>query len=486
MKQTKHANSSMKGKQQTKTRSFLSEYFLLWIFPTVFKGARNKLTPEQVPSLPNDLSSEVIMSKATAVWHKTHNLWYVSWEVSKKHWIFGAVCSVITGLLTVVVRPLLLGAIVDNLGIIKNTQNSASDVNLDDEFSQTLWLIFLLSFVLVAEGITFVFVKHAIADICGHAMFIGFTGLIQQKLKRLPLSSRNSQELTLIGNDAFRSLENMRFGCMLLSAFTGVIGGVTVLIVQVGLPSFVGLAVMVVILFSNLYLARRASIAEEKDLQAADERVQLLKQMITGIKAIKLCAWEESFLEKIYQARRKEMIHLGWFRLFSQSSVQVGRSSPILSAASCFLFFALSGAEITAARLFTALNVFLSLRVSLIVIPEALTIGAATRVSFNRIEQYLSQPEIVAESLTLPEEQDQTTASVEASAVSLEEAISATPAETTDKGDASGANGSEPGSEGHLPTGGGESALQIQGCFQWYVVLSVVLVFYSCSKVPEC
>ena len=369
-------------------RNIFIEYLLLWVFPTLWLGARNKLKAADVPNLPPHLTSEILIPKAVQSWSKHKNLPRIIWDVAKRDIVIGIVASVVSGIVTVVVRPLLLGLIVENLEEVA-TSSEPEEAKLN-----TLRLIGVLVVVLTVEGLSVVTVKHALADVLGHTMFTAYTGLIQQKLQKLPISTKTSQELGLVGNDIFRMYENLRFSCQIIVCFTGFIGGITVLVIQLGLASVVGISVMLIILFGNMFLAHKSAIAEERDLEAADKRLQLLRQMITGIKAIKLCAWEESFLKKILAAREEEMIHLRRFRLYMQSGVQIGRACPVVSAASSFLFFALSGEEVSAGRLFSALNVFLGMRMSLIVIPESIAIAAAARVSLKRMHRYLTQDEV--------------------------------------------------------------------------------------------
>lgn len=51
-----------------------------------------------------------------------------------------------------------------------------------------------------------------------------------------------------------------------------------------------------------------------KNLRAADARMQVLAQIVDGIKAVKYWAWEENFFEKITGARDQEATHLSRYR----------------------------------------------------------------------------------------------------------------------------------------------------------------------------
>lgn len=77
--------------------------------------------------------------------------------------------------------------------------------------------------------------------------------------------------------------------------------------------------------------------------------------------------------------RRAALAHA---TVLTQTLVQVGRATPVLAACASFVFLALGGgggnSSFLAADVFAALNVFLSLRLALIVLPESLAyVGAA-------------------------------------------------------------------------------------------------------------
>jgi hypothetical protein len=152
---------------------------------------------------------------------------------------------------------------------------------------------------------------------------------------------------------------------------------------------------MALILIFNARLAKLAQHAEEEDLTAADERLSLMMQIITGIKAIKLSAWEDSFMKLMLKCRTTEMDKLRRYRTLHQSTVQLGRACPVLCAGVSFIYLAaMNDGDLQASDMFAALNVFLSLRLPLIVIPEGVTYVGGYIVSFRRIEGYLALDEV--------------------------------------------------------------------------------------------
>eukprot|EP00924_Labyrinthula_sp_SR-Ha-C_P004358 augustus_masked-scaffold_3-processed-gene-21.99-mRNA-1 protein AED:0.04 eAED:0.04 QI:0/-1/0/1/-1/1/1/0/1256 len=378
-------------------RSFLNEYLLLWALPTLFLGATQKLEAvvqgdrKRFFKLPSELKSENVIPEAKAAWAEKRSLYHVVKKLSKRELSTGLIASFGGGLFSVVIRPLLLRELVDLLQ--------------SDEYDrkEALILLFILVGALFMEGWAIVVIKHSISDILAHKMFTGFSALVHQKSQRLSIAGNSGDVISLVGNDVYRVMENLRFFCLFFFALTGLLSGIAVLVFTLGKASLVGIVMMLLMMAGNLLISKLAAEAEEKDLEAASTRLSLLRQMISGIKAVKLCAWEKPFIKKIAESRLEEMKCLARYRILAQSGVQLGRASPVICAAVSFIFFALSGQEVIPADLFAALNVFLALRLTLIILPESITYIAAMNVSFKRIEKFLNQPELPSPKLMEPE-----------------------------------------------------------------------------------
>jgi hypothetical protein len=74
-------------------------------------------------------------------------------------------------------------------------------------------------------------------------------------------------------------------------SIASLLGGVFVLWLTIGEGGLVGIGCMAFIMILNLWLATLNKAAEAKSLAAADNRLNIMKQIIGGIKAVKLSAW---------------------------------------------------------------------------------------------------------------------------------------------------------------------------------------------------
>lgn len=68
-----------------------------------------------------------------------------------------------------------------------------------------------------------------------------------------------------------------------------------------------GLAVMIILMPVNALLAGKARNLQIKQMKNKDERVKLMNEVLSGIKVLKLYAWEPSFEQQILNIRNKEI-----------------------------------------------------------------------------------------------------------------------------------------------------------------------------------
>ncbi|KAJ7256243.1 hypothetical protein C8J57DRAFT_1235627 [Mycena rebaudengoi] len=131
-----------------------------------------------------------------------------------------------------------------------------------------------------------------------------------------------------------------------------------------GLSAFAGLAALIVGWPLNTYLTRRSIRIQKGSLKAQDERMGILTELISAAKFIKLCAWEQGWIDRALNARSVE---IGWL-------VQ----APILISVLSFLSYVMLGNELTIGTAFTAIAFW----------------HATARVSLNRIALYLDEDEV--------------------------------------------------------------------------------------------
>merc|ERR1711871_919925 len=158
-------------------------------------------------------------------------------------------------------------------------------------------------------------------------------------------------------------------------AYTSLVTGIVTLVLTLGWVSAIAMSMLTFLCTLNVIFGRLSQRQAHDALKEADKRLGIMSEIINGIKAIKLCAWENKFLEHITAARSAETVPIGKQRCLAEISVAIGRTSPNVTSGVCFLCLAVAfpnSSYLRAGAVFAAMNVFLALRTPLILIPETI------------------------------------------------------------------------------------------------------------------
>lgn len=68
-----------------------------------------------------------------------------------------------------------------------------------------------------------------------------------------------------------------------------------------------GLAVMIVLIPINAFIANKVKTLQIRQMKNKDERVKLMNEILSGIKVLKLYAWEPSFEDQVLKIREREI-----------------------------------------------------------------------------------------------------------------------------------------------------------------------------------
>ena len=101
--------------------------------------------------------------------------------------------------------------------------------------------------------------------------------------------------INLISNDVQRLDKALcNLPNILLAPFAFIIGNV-ILFYLIGWPVVIGMGYLLLILFYQGYGSSLAASLRLKAVVLADKRVQIINEIIRGIRTIKICSWEKHF-----------------------------------------------------------------------------------------------------------------------------------------------------------------------------------------------
>ncbi|KAM4699578.1 multidrug resistance-associated protein 1-like [Discoglossus pictus] len=230
-------------------------------------------------------------------------------------------------------------------------------------------------------------------------------GLIYKKSLNLANSSRRKyttgELVNLMSSDAQQLMDLTLNLNLLWSAPFQILMAIVFLWQELGVSVLAGVAVLVLVIPINAYVASKVKQLKKSHLKSKDQRIKLLNEILHGIKILKLYAWEPSYQKKVVDIRENEMDVLrssGYLTTFSMLTLTC---IPFLVSLATFgVYFLLDDSNIlTASKVFTTISLFNILRLPLFDLPNVISSVVQTRVSVNRLEKFLCGEELNPENI---------------------------------------------------------------------------------------
>ncbi len=162
-----------------------------------------------------------------------------------------------------------------------------------------------------------------------------------------------------------------------------------------GASVFAGLGVMILLLPVSAVMGVKVRAYQSRQLKAKDARIRLLREVLAGIKVIKLYAWEPAFEAQVTRIRDGEVAVLKESAVVGAVAMFVWTCAPVVVAIVTFAVFVLGGGgDLDAERAFVSLAYFNIMRVPLNLLPMMLVSLVQSSVSIKRINSFLNAEEI--------------------------------------------------------------------------------------------
>jgi ATP-binding cassette subfamily C (CFTR/MRP) protein 1 len=143
---------------------------------------------------------------------------------------------------------------------------------------------------------------------------------------------------------------------------------------------------------------------QSSQMKKKDNRVKLISEILSGIKVIKLYAWELSFIKRINDLRREEVNQLKAVQLLEGGLYFVWSVAPLLVALASFLSFVLIDPEnniLDTQTAFVSMTLFNTMRGPLFMLPFGIVSIIQGAVSLGRINQFLNLEELDKKAVSL-------------------------------------------------------------------------------------
>ncbi|KAI9764254.1 MAG: hypothetical protein M1839_005970 [Geoglossum umbratile] len=133
--------------------------------------------------------------------------------------------------------------------------------------------------------------------------------------------------------------------------------------------------------------------------KTTDQRVSLTQEILQGIRFVKCFGWEDSFLRRLGDIRKREIWAIQ-ILLASRNAINaVSMSLPIFASMLAFITYSLTNHSLNPAPIFSSLALFNALRTPLSVLPWVIGQIIDAWSSISRIQEYLSAEEIKDETV---------------------------------------------------------------------------------------
>lgn len=239
---------------------------------------------------------------------------------------------------------------------------------------------------------------HYIHDMCKIALKMrsSVVSVIYRKAMRLSSKARRSFTVGEITNyvsvDAQRIVTTMPFLHGMWGAPYMVCLAIFFLYQELGICAFAGVAVLLLLIPFNVWAMRTTEQLQETQLKAKDNRIKLVNEALTGMKVLKLYAWENPFMKRIEDIRMGEISTLRKAANIWAFLNFTFACSPFLVTVAIFaVYVALDPIEhvLTAEKIFVTIALFNLIRIPLILFPFSIFETIKLFVSINRINKFL-------------------------------------------------------------------------------------------------
>ncbi|XP_014486459.1 PREDICTED: multidrug resistance-associated protein 1 isoform X2 [Dinoponera quadriceps] len=240
-----------------------------------------------------------------------------------------------------------------------------------------------------------------------HRMFIvglrirtALIAAIYRKALRMSNAARKESTLGEIVNlmsvDAQRFMDLTAYINMIWSAPLQIVLALYFLWEILGPAVLAGLAVMIILIPVNAFIANKVKTLQIKQMKNKDERVKLMNEVLNGIKVLKLYAWEPSFEQQILKIRTKEIQVLKEAAYLNAGTSFIWSCAPFLVSLVSFATYVLIDEKnvLNSTTAFVSLSLFNVLRFPLSMLPMMISNIVQAYVSVKRINKFMNMDDL--------------------------------------------------------------------------------------------
>ncbi|XP_015207586.1 ATP-binding cassette sub-family C member 9 isoform X2 [Lepisosteus oculatus] len=305
--------------------------------------------------------------------------------------------------------PLCISGIVMRLenerNSTKSEQNNAWFFGVyflsSNELLQNTYVLAVLLFLALVLQRTFLQASYYVTIETGINLRGALLAMIYNKILRLSTSNMSMGEMTLGQINNLVAIETNQlmwflFLCPNLWAMpVQIIMGVILLYYLLGVSALIGASVIVLLAPVQYFIATKLADAQKSSLDYSTDRLKKTNEILKGIKLLKLYAWENIFCASVEETRRKELISLKTFALYTSMSIFMNTAIPIAAVLATFVAHAyISNTKLSPADAFASLALFHILVTPLFLLSTVVRFAVKAIISVQKLGEFLQSDEI--------------------------------------------------------------------------------------------
>eukprot|EP00049_Salpingoeca_infusionum_P018959 m.359497 g.359497 ORF g.359497 m.359497 type:complete len:1421 (-) comp18596_c0_seq1:107-4369(-) len=351
---------------------------------TFRQGYREQLKQRDLFPVPSSSGCDYMVSRAERLWHEqlqrpNGSLAKAYVKVFGGRWLF-ATFFLLLELLLMIGEPLALGYVISAI-----TSGAAKG----EVFKFAGILIVLILSRILLHHVAFMFVWRL-----GYDLMATTAGLLYRKALKV-----NGQAFTkismghvtnLVSNDVERFVQFSVMGHYLYLAPIQTIIAAYFIWQQIGIATLCALSGFITLLPINLILGKVFAKLRTKTALLTDERIKHINEILSGIRVLKMYAWENPFKSIISDTRKKELVKIRRTNTIRACNMGYFFVSQALTGLLGFITYELVVGDLDAEKVFVTLAMAQSIRLGIaFFFPAGIQSLSEVLVSMKRFESFL-------------------------------------------------------------------------------------------------
>ncbi|KAM4788292.1 ATP-binding cassette sub-family C member 4 isoform 5-T5 [Cyanocitta cristata] len=290
-----------------------------------------------------------------------------------------------------IIQPIFLGKIINYF----EKYDSSNEVDLNSAYRYAGALSVCTLILAIMHHLYFYHVQRA-----GMKLRVAMCHMIYRKALRLSnvamAKTTTGQIVNLLSNDVNKFDQVTIFLHFLWAGPLQAVAVTVLLWMEIGPSCLAGMAVLIILLPVQTCIGRLFSSLRSKTAALTDVRIRTMNEVISGMKIIKMYAWEKSFAELVNGLRRKEIAMVmksSYLRGLNLASFFVASKITVFMT---FMSYVLLGNSISASRVFVAVSLYGAVRLTVtLFFPAAVERVSESVISIRRIKNFLMLDEVL-------------------------------------------------------------------------------------------